>query len=397
MPIIVPPPAISPERVVEFDFFAVEPEGDDLHVAWKRLHDGPDIFYTPLNGGHWVFTRAEDIVAAWHDPVRFSNAGVAMMHEDREMRLYPGEADLPDHAFYRTVLQPFFSPRAIQRLQDDMQALAQELIAKIRPDGGCDFQQALAHKLPIYVFLQLMQLPREDAAILLPAADWLSRDPNPESFQRALNAMKDYLAERIQERRIEPRDDLLSHLIAARIGNRAVTEREVFSMASNVMFGGLDTVVSSMGFFMIFLARHPDHRQMLVDEPDLVPDAIEEMFRRFSIANFGRKVTTDFEYKGMPLRAGDLVLLPAALHNLDDQKFPDPMTVDFRRVNKMHLGFGTGIHRCLGAQLARVEMRIFLSEWLRQIPDFRITDGASIVVKSGRINAVKSLPLEWSL
>jgi cytochrome P450 len=133
----------------------------------------------------------------------------------------------------------------------------------------------------------------------------------------------------------------------------------------------------------------------LHESPALIPEAVEELLRRLSIANFGRMVVGEFDYKGFTMRDGDLVLLPAALHNLDDRKYSDPMTVDFQRTNKLHMGFGTGIHRCLGAQLARVELRVLLQEWLATIPEFSIADESGVVVKSGRINAVKELPLCW--
>lgn len=391
----LPNPDIASDNILKFDFFAVEPIDDDIHLGWKKLHEGPEIFYTPLNGGHWVFTRAEDIGESWRDSERFSNKGVAMSREEREMQFFPGEADAPDHTFYRSLLQPFFSPKAVQQLEANMHGLSLELIDGLVSRGGCEFQSDVAQRMPIYIFLAMMQLPREHAEVLLPAADWLSRDPDPESFMRAVNAMMGYLQERIAEREQKPCDDFISRLLAARVGDRQTTRHEVLSMTANVMFGGLDTVVSSIGFFMNFLARHPEHCRQLVEEPDLIPDAVEELLRRHAIANFGRMVTQDFEFKGFPMRAGDLVLLPAALYNLDERKYPDPMAVDFRRSNKAHMGFGTGIHRCLGAQLARIELRVFLQEWLSRIPVFRIADGAKVVVKSGRINAVKELPLQW--
>jgi cytochrome P450 len=389
-------PDIAPHLLVDFDFFAVEAIDGDLHRGWKRLHQGPEIFYTPLNGGHWVFTRAEDIGAAWLDHDRFSNRGVAMSREEREMRLFPGEADPPQHAHYRTLLQPFFSQKAAHSLEEKMRMLMRSLIDEFIGRGGCEFQSGVARRMPIYIFLTMMELPLEHAAALLPAADWLTRDSDPESFLRAMQTMMGYLQERIAERRNSRGDDFISRLLTAQIDNRPATEHEVLSLTANVMFGGLDTVVSSMGFFMNFLGRHPAHCRQLVDEPALIPDAVEELLRRHGIANFGRMATKDFEYKGLPLRAGDLVLLPAALYNLDERQFADPMTVDFRRPIKHHMAFGTGIHRCLGAQLARLELRVLLQEWLPRIPEFRIADGAAVIVKSGRINGVKTLPLHWS-
>ncbi len=392
----LPNPSVPGELLVDFDFFDVKAIDGDFHQGWKRLHLGPDIFYTPRNGGHWVYTRAEDIAAAWHDPGRYSNRGVAMTREEREMKLYPGEADPPEHSHYRALLQPFFSQKAVQRLEDRMRELTRELIGSFIERGSCEFQSEMARKMPIYTFLAMMDLPLEHAAALLPAADWLSRDADPESFMRAMQTMMGYLHERIGERKGRAGEDFISRLLVSQIESRPVSEHEVLSLTANVMFGGLDTVVSSMGFFMNFLARHTGHCRQLAADPGLIPDAVEELLRRHSIANFGRMITEDFEYKGLPMRTGDLVLLPAALHNLDERKFFDPMAVDFGRTIKNHLGFGTGIHRCLGAQLARVELRVLLQEWLPRIPEFRIGDQAPVIFKSGRINSVHSLPLAWS-
>jgi len=388
-------PEIAAHLLVDFDFFGVEAIDGDLHQGWRSLHAGPEIFYTPRNGGHWVFTRAADIAEAWLDHERFSNKGVAMSREEREMLLLPGEADPPQHAAYRALLQPFFSQKAVHALEERMRALIRRLIAELLQRGGCDFQAYVSRRMPIYIFLAMMELPLADAPALLPAADWLTRDADPESFLRAMQTMMGYLQARIAERRATPADDFISRLLAAAVDSRPLTELEVLSLTANVMFGGLDTVVSSMGFFMNFLARHAGHRQQLLREPELIPDAVEELLRRHGISNFGRTVVRDFEFKGLPLRAGDLVLLPAALYNLDERKFTDPMTVDFHRPVKHHMAFGTGIHRCLGAQLARLELRVLLQEWLPRIPDFWIADPAAVIVKSGRINGVKALPLSW--
>ena len=388
-------PQIAAHLLIDFDFFGVEAIDGDLHRGWKSLHSGPEIFYTPRNGGHWVFTRANDIATAWLDHDNFSNKGVTMSRDERDMLLFPGEADPPQHGPYRALLQPFFSQKAVHVLEDNMRTLTRRLIDELSGRGGCEFQADVSRRMPIYIFLTMMELPLADAAALLPAADWLTRDSDPESFLRAMHTMMGYLQERIAERRARPGNDFIGRLLTAAVDSRRLSEMEVLSLTANVMFGGLDTVVSSMGFFMNFLARNPGHRQQLLREPDLIPDAVEELLRRHGISNFGRMVVRDCEFQGLPLRAGDLVLLPAALYNLDERKFADPMTVDFRRPIKHHMAFGTGIHRCLGAQLARLELRVLLQEWLPRIPDFWIDDPAAVIVKSGRINGVRSLPLRW--
>lgn len=392
----VPPlPDVARELIVDFDFFAVQPIDGDLHQGWKRLHDGPEIFYTPRNSGHWVVTRARDIEAVFRDHENFSNAGVAMSREPREMLLAPGEIDPPLHTGYRILLNPWFGPKPMRALEDEARRLAGELIDGFRAQGRCEFRESFSHRMPIYVFLSLMKLPREDAETLVPAADLLSRDPDPASFLAAMQAMMSYLHGRIAERTAAPRDDFISAMLASEVDGRPVQPHEVLSLTANVMFGGLDTVTSTMGFFMNFLARHPGHVRQLVDEPALIPAAVDELLRRHAIANFGRMVKNDMDYGGMPMRAGDLVLMPTALYNLDERRFPDPMTVDFKRADKAHFNFGGGIHRCLGLQLARLELRVMLEEWLERIPVFRIADGERIRATSGRINAMSYLPLSW--
>ncbi len=319
-----------------------------------------------------------------------------MSREPREMLLAPGEIDPPLHTAYRNVLNPWFGPKPVRALEDDARTLAIELIEGLAAKGGCEFREAFAHRMPIYVFLSLMKLPRQDAEVLVPAADLLSRDPDPASFLAAMKAMMDYLVTRIEERVSEPRGDFISHMLACELDGRPINRQEVLSVTANVMFGGLDTVTSTMGFFMNFLARHADHRRQLVDDPGLTGAAVDELLRRHAIANFGRMVARDLEYGGVPMREGDLVLLPTALYNLDERRFDDPMTVDFHRQDKAHFNFGGGIHRCLGLHLARLELRIMLEEWLRRIPDFCIAEGEEIRANSGRINAMSYLPLSWS-
>ena len=186
-------PVIAPELKLDFDFFDVRPVEGDLHAGWKRLHEGPDIFYTPRNGGHWVYTRAEDIAAAWLDPERYSNAGVAMSRDEREMQLYPGEADPPIHTAYRGLLQSFFSQKQVHAIEERMRSLTAALIEGFLAQGRCEFQSQMARKMPIYIFLHMMELPAEDAVGLLPAADLLTRDSDPQSFLQAMQAMMGYL------------------------------------------------------------------------------------------------------------------------------------------------------------------------------------------------------------
>jgi cytochrome P450 len=176
-----------------------------------------------------------------------------------------------------------------------------------------------------------------------------------------------------------------------------MTEEEVLGEAMDVLFGGLDTVASMLGFIIRFLACQPAHRQRLLEDPKKIPIAIEEMFRRHGVATVARRVIADIEAAGVTMRRGDMVVLPTCLHGVDERIWEDPLTVDFDRRRRTHATFGTGIHTCPGAPLARSEIAIVLEEWLNRIPDFRISEGDTGEGLSGAVNALASLDLEWPL
>ena len=392
-----PLPDIDPARIVPFDFFAVEPVDGDLHAGWKRWQDRfPDPFYTPLNGGHWVVTRADQIAEIFRDYDRFSASGIALFREPSEGRFLPGELDPPLHRDFRIHLDPEISPKRLRPFAETARALTAELIDAIAPLGACRFQASVGHIMPIWNFLVYMGLPREDADFLLPNIENISRASSEAVFAGALQAVAGYIEDRLNERLEAPRDDFLTRLLNARIGERAITPHEVRATAMNVLNGGLDTVTSSMGFFMKYLAEHPEQRRRLADNPVMIPNAVEELLRRHGIFNTARLAVADLDFHGTPFRERDLVMIPTALYNLDERRFPDPLAVDFDRPDKAHYTFAGGIHRCLGQNFARMQLHMLLEEWLKRIPDFAIDPEGEVILQSGRANAVIELPLVWN-
>lgn len=390
-----PLPDVDDGLIIEFDLFDVQPVDGDLHAGWKQWHAAPDLFYTPLHGGYWVATRADAIAEIMRDNARFSNHGVALMRDREGARFIPGELDPPVHTAFRTVLNPETSPRRVREFEESSRQLCIDLIEGIQTDGACEFRSAISERMPIYNFLTFMGLPLGDAEVLLPPSSTIARNHDMAAFAAAMAELHVYADARIDERLAAPVDDFISRLLSAQIDGRSITREEVRVTILNVMLGGLDTVTGSMGFFFNFLARNPDHRQQLCEQPDLIPEAIEELLRRHAIFNTGRLVKEECEFNGVTLRKNDLVLLPSALHNLDERRFPDPMRVDFDRKDGAHITFGVGIHRCLGSNIARAQLKILLQEWLKRIPDFAIAPGGVVKAQSGRANSVTQLPLVW--
>lgn len=394
------PSHVPAERVFDFDFYNIPGADQDIQAAYAALHQSaPDLFWTPRNGGHWVATRAEDILVMQKDHRRFSYRHITLppMPADTPVQI-PLELDPPIHAQYRRPLMQALLPSAVAKLEDSVHQVAVDTIEALVPRGECEFVEDFAKVLPIHVFLRMVNLPLEDKAILIPIAEDSVRGRTAEVRAKAQQAMGSYLQKWVAERRDQKGDDLLSHIVNVDIKGERISFEEAISYAALVLFGGLDTVAGMLSFFARFLATHDEHRRQIVarlDDDEFLKTAIEELVRRHGMANTARVVTHDFEYKGVTFKAGDRLLPPNLLVGVDDRVNDDPFTVDFAREGGIHAAFGNGAHACPGAILARRELRIFLREWLSRIPDFRIKPGTSPQFATGMVNGVLKLELVW--
>jgi cytochrome P450 len=389
-------PAHVPAHLVrDFDLYGFEGSSADVHAAWKAVQDkNPPIFFTPCYGGYWVFTRAELLEAVWPDGELYSSAdSVGIPPVPKEYPpLLPIDADDPFHRFLRKPLNIALSPKAVNDLQPMARALAIELIEKLMPRGECDFVEEFSLVMPMEIFLRLVDLPSEDRPYLIGLAHTVTKSANPAA---AMTEMYAYLDSWVLKRSENPGDDLMSQIIHLDAGGRPLTHHERVGYMSNAMFGGLDTVGSMMAMSMKHLAEHPADRRRLAENPADIPMAIEEMFRRYGISTVGRHLTRDVIIEGVEMKAGDGVMLPTMLHGLDERRWPDPMEVRIDRNPRDHMAFGSGTHRCPGANLARAELRIVLEEWLKRIPDFAIAENAEIKFITGGVAGLVSLPLTW--
>lgn len=396
-----PRPAHVPADLVrDFDFYEVPGADEDVQAAYAAIQQScPDIFWTPRNGGHWVATRGEDIIAMQRDYGRFSHQHIVLppMPEGTPRQI-PLEMDPPEHAGYRRPLMQALMPGVVTELESAVRAVAIEAIERVLPRGECEFIEDFAKILPIHVFLELVDLPVSDKAVLLPLAEDAVRGRDAQTRLRAHQAMGDFLLEKVRDRRSSPGGDLLSKLVNVDLGTGRISESEAVDYATLVLFGGLDTVAGMIGFIARFLALHPGHRRQLagrLGDEAFLKRAIEELIRRHGIANTARVIAQDFDYKGVLFRAGDRVLPANLFVGLDDRLNHNPLVVDFERENPVHAAFGNGPHACPGAVLARREIRIFLEEWLSRIPEFRVKPGAPPVLASGMVMGVLRLDLVW--
>jgi cytochrome P450 len=253
--------------------------------------------------------------------------------------------------------------------------------------------------MPIMILMRLLALPSEDTPYLLQISEDIVRSGDPVAQEHAFERVAGYIAQNvIPARRANPGDDIFSAILRAKVdGGRSMTDAEIIGVGTLFIAAGLDTVASMLGFLTQFLAENIEHRRALVANPDLVRDGLEEIMRRFNIANISRMASHDFEYKGIQFKAGDCILIPTSAAGIDDKRFVDPFTVDYGRVDRKNLVFGRGPHQCIGAFLARTELRVFLREWLKRIPDFEVKAGEVPVAMPGKANGMRYLPITWKV
>jgi cytochrome P450 len=365
---------------------------------YKALRESTPVFRSP---GAVVLSRLADIeMALKHTELFSSNMDAVDLGNIRP--LIPLQVDPPDHAKYRRILDPLFTPREMVRREPLVAKLVNEAIDRFADRGECDFHEEFAVPLPCTVFLELLGLPLEDLDQFLEWKDGVIRPEGASGYDNRHDAsapvaqeIYDYFERAIDDHIASPRDDVLSSLIDAKVESegRALSREEMLDICFLFLIAGLDTVTDSLDCFFVYLARHPDHRHQLVEEPDILPHAIEELLRwETPVPGVARVAMQDVEVGGCPITKGERVspLLGAA--NTDPAEFPDPDLVDFRRSPNRHRAFGGGPHRCLGSHLARMELRVALREFHRRIPDYEIKPGAQLSYTAA-LRSVESLPL----
>jgi len=391
------PAHIPPSLVYDFDHYtAPETKHNPQISVAKRLHgEAPDIFYSPNAGGFWVVTRAEIAVDMFRQPEKFSNSPKYNSFRLFKPLLIPQQSDPPEHGEYRKVITPKLTPGAIGKLEEGIRALARELIDGVYARGECEFMEDVAELYPVTIFMRLAGAPMEDRARLVDIAARFGRRPTYEERQQAVAEMAAYLRERYRERADDPRDDMLTQLAQSKAMGRELTPDEREGLGALLFFGGLDTLKSALSFSMSYLASHPEDYQRLVDDPGLIPSAMEELLRISGVTTLERGATGDFEYRGVPFRKGDRIIIMTQILGVDDRQNKDPYTVDFNREVSQHLLFSSGPHRCVGSHLARLEIRVFLEEWVRTFKSFGIRDNAQVPTAGGVVWRPIAVPLVW--
>lgn len=353
--------------------------------------------------GNVVLMRREDIDNALRHPEVFSS-NMSAIELGNIRPLIPLQIDPPNHVKYRRILDPLFAPKRMALLDSTVAALVNELIDDFIAQGECDFAEEFAVPLPSKVFLKLLGLPLSDLNVFIAMKDGIIRPDAVKGVDRESEVAKnyqkevatsiyDYFDKVLDQREIERRDDWLSQFLDAEVDGDRLTREEILDVCFLFLIAGLDTVTDSLECFFAYLARHPDQRQLLVDDPSAIPSAVEELLRWESpVSGVARVAMHDTEVAGCPINAGELVAVLLGSANTDENEFPDGYEVNLRREPNRHLAFGGGVHRCLGSHLARLELRVAMREWHKRIPEYQVKEGTELVY-TPFMRSVEYLPL----
>jgi len=388
------------------DFDHTDPQWvADPYPIWDELRSRCPVAHSQRYGGTWLPLRHEDVAAVAYDTEHFTSRSVVVS----EMR--PGPDDLPApiglappitsdppfHALARRLLLPAFSPKRIEALEPFTRELCVELLDATAGRPVVDAAVDYAQHIPLRVIVRMLGFPQEDADVFRRFIRMVLEDVDQSADEREALAedgeLDAYMDARIAEHLANPQDDLTTFLLDAELDGRKLDPDHVRGTMVLLMIAGIDTTWSAIGAALWHLAQHPADRSRLVAEPDLMPTAVEEFLRAYAPVTMARLVAQDFDFRGHALKEGDWLLLPFPAANRDAEFFPDADKVRIDRTDNRHAAFGLGIHRCIGSNLARMELRVALEEWVKRYPDFDLADPTAVTWSAGQVRGPRTIPV----
>ena len=377
----------------------------DPYPIWDELRSRCPVARSERYGGTWLPLRHEDVAAVAYDTEHFTSRSVVVS----EVR--PGPEDLPApiglappitsdppfHALARRLLLPAFSPKRIQALEPLTRDLCVELLDATAGRSVVDAAADYAEHIPLRVIVGMLGFPQEDADIFRRFIRMVLEDVDQSAEERQSlvedGELDEYMDARIAEHLADPQDDLTTYLLEAELDGHKLDPDHVRGTMVLLMIAGIDTTWSAIGAALWHLAQHPADRHRLAAEPDLMPTAVEEFLRAYAPVTMARLVAQDFEFQGRDLKEGDWLLLPFPAANRDPEFFPDADKVLIDRADNRHAAFGLGIHRCIGSNLARMELRVALEEWMKRYPEFDLADPDAVTWSAGQVRGPRTVPV----
>ncbi len=392
--------AITPEWCAHH-FNHLSPQlGGQLYETLEYLRANHPVARSEEFGGFWVLSRYEDVLQVAQDWETFSSAqGVTVPSGPTSTPAIPEMIDPPLHREYKRLINYWFRPPAVLEQEQATRELVTRLIDSFIETGSCDFMTDFARPLPGLVFFEMfLHAPAEELAEINRLANKASI-PTSQEAREARGAMLAWIGEFVERRRAEPpQGDVVDAVMNAEIAGRPITQTEVVGIIQLLLFGGLDTTAGALGQIMIRFCEHPEIPRLLRERPELIPAAVEELLRLDgSFVCIARTATRDTTIGTNAIKEGDKVLLIWSSANRDEGEFRCPAGFDPERESNRHIAFGAGPHRCAGSNLARMNLRIAVSELVRRLDDLRLQDGTGpIPFHSGFSRTPLTVPISFT-
>jgi cytochrome P450 len=408
VPANMPAPAHVPEdRVLDLRFAMGQVPNDlpDPYLLVDRLRQPgiPRLLWYPypfttFTCGAWAATHYDDIRRVYEDNEHFSAVGVAQFQvlAGETFPSLPLGSDPPEHGKYRKFLNPYFTPKAMNQMEPHIRSVVGEMIDRFADRGEVDIAYDFGRIYPVKIFLNLMKLPFSMFEQFL-AWEWdILHSGDPARVGGAVTEVLAYLREFIAEKQANPDEGVGSYIANGEIDGRPLTDDEKIGMTWFLWLGGLDTVASTISQMFRRLAMDQELQQRIRDNPGIINSAVEEFLRVQPLVNSHRQAKKDFEWHGVTVKKGDWVMCLNSSGNFDEAQFACPHQFDPERTANRHFTFVGGVHACLGAHLARRELRSLLDEFLKRIPQFRIKPGTDTTVTPGLLS-IRNLPIVWDV
>jgi cytochrome P450 len=365
---------------------------------WDELRAASPVVHTNRFLGCYMPTTYEAMKQVAYDTEHFSSRRVIVrdIRPEIKERAPPITSDPPEHKPAKQLLLPPFTPDAMKKLEPRVRAICNELIDGFIADGKCDAAERYTRHVPVRAIAHMLGIPEQDGDRFI---QWIHEIlelgiKDDDVMAKAVHEMNAYFAGHIEQRKQQPTDDLISTLMNARDQNgQPLPDGHVLGSLRLLLIAGIDTTWSAIGSSLWHLAKTPADRERLVAEPELMPRAVEELLRAYSPVTMAREVMKETVVSGCPIKPGNMVLLSFPAANRDPAVFPDADKVVIDRKENRHAAFGLGIHRCIGSNLARMEMTVAIEEWLKRIPDFRLDPAGRVAWSEGTVRGPRQLPM----
>jgi cytochrome P450 len=386
------------------DFDHVDPGwAADPYPIWEDLRQRCPVAHSDRYGGTWLPVTHELVSEVAYDTEHFTSRSIVVSErrpgpDDLPAPIGlspPISSDPPYHGLVRRMLLPAFAPKPIAALEPFTRQLCRDLLAETEGKTSFDAATGYAQHIPVRVIVRFLGFPQADADLFRRFIRLVLEEVDRPAEERKtmFGDLDDYMDAQIEDHLAHPRDDLTSFLLQAEIGGSRLSVEHVRGTMILLMIAGIDTTWSAIGASLWHLARHPADRRRLASQPGLMNTAVEELLRAYAPVTMARLVAKDFDFHGHPLQEGDWLLLPFPAANRDPAIFENPGVVQLDRAKNRHAAFGLGRHRCLGSNLARMELRVALAEWLARYPDFELSDPAGVTWSGGQVRGPRTLPV----